>query len=79
MEGNKIQIKIPFTIKILLKIQIKMKQNNPFWEALKFLLILLLILLIAAPQLVLSVLLLILMGALLEIIRALTLKWQIKV
>ena len=59
------------------KKQIKMKQNNPFWEALKFLLILLLILLIAAPQLVLSVLLLILMGALLEIIRALTLKWQL--
>ena len=50
----------------------KMKQNNPLWEAIKFLLILFLILLIATPQLVIAVLLLILMGAILELIRALS-------
>ena len=49
-----------------------MKQNNPLWEAIKFLLILFLILLIATPQLVIAVLLLILMGAILELIRALS-------
>ena len=37
-----------------------MKQNNPLWEAIKFLLVLFLILLIATPQLVIAVLLLIL-------------------
>lgn len=54
------------------QIQINMKQNNPLWEAIKFLLILFLILLIATPQLVIAVLLLILMGAILELIRALS-------
>lgn len=44
------------------QIQINMKQNNPLWEAIKFLLVLFLILLIATPQLVIAVLLLILMG-----------------
>ena len=37
-----------------------MRQNNPLWEAIKFLLVLFLILLIATPQLVIAVLLLIL-------------------
>ena len=54
------------------QIQINMKQNNPLWEAIKFLLVLFLILLIATPQLVIAVLLLILMGAILELIRALS-------
>ena len=53
-------------------IQINIKQNNPLWEAIKFLLVLFLILLIATPQLVIAVLLLILMGAILELIRALS-------
>lgn len=52
---------------------IKPEKNNQLWEALKFLLILLLILLIATPQLVLAVLLLILMGAIMEMIRILSL------
>lgn len=52
---------------------IRLEKNNQLWEAFKFLLILLLILLIATPQLVLAVLLLILMGAIMEMIRILSL------
>lgn len=52
---------------------IRPEKNNQLWEAFKFLLILLLILLIATPQLVLAVLLLILMGAIMEMIRILSL------
>lgn len=52
---------------------IRPEKNNQLWEALKFLFILLLILLIATPQLVLAVLLLILMGAIMEMIRILSL------
>ena len=49
-----------------------LRRNNPLWEATKFLLILFLILLIATPQLIVAVLLLILMGAIMELIRALS-------
>lgn len=48
---------------------IRPEKNNQLWEALKFLLILL----IATPQLLLAVLLLILMGAIMEMIRILSL------
>lgn len=52
---------------------IRPEKNNQLWEAFKFLLILFLILLIATPQLLLAVLLLILMGAIMETIRILSL------
>ena len=54
------------------------RTNHPLWEALKFLLILLLILLIATPQLVLAVLLLLMIGALMEAIRFLAERREVK-